>query len=693
MNINSLASEKNLLLAWRRVQTAANGSYKKYFKILYQNYDIGIKSNIKDLRLRILSNSYIPKTPLTVYQPKPSGLQRPIKLLDLEDQIILQAIANLYEKKLESKRIPLQDKYIFSNYANNKGDIFFLKNWKKSYKTYNQTIENKFYAGNKCIAEYDLAAFFDTVSHIELIKVLLPKLNPSPLLDFLKFFLNSISSHEKGIPQGPKASDYLAECFLLSIDLLLSKKKINYIRYVDDYRIFGKSILEVQKHISTLEIASRNKGLIPQSSKTNIKEYSVFEIPDSPSVPDDQVPQYTYSISPEQGHENIIESLDSTNILVTNKTLFKHTLYNTTPSNKIKNLLIKIVSSNQALIDPILFYLSFFPSSKAVHSKLSDLLRDTPYEYAQDEILNFLAGCYQHLHHQRIRSIKDFCISQLKSADTKGSILRRGCYVFLAKIDLNTGSAYYRWCNRESSSFIQSLSAHSLHLPSSISNQDISNYYKRNAYLSPLSISSQILKHGINITSLGVNLNTTHSQVQNYLMGMGVINSNTLVEPINELLVNRFNISPSKKWKKFFGSQNYDHALFLLKTADVAFKSQRELWFINLNSFNHLLCVSFIELLNKKNLPGKRKLIDKNGRHISFGVLTSSNQSFYKQHTSLVLELSNMNRRRNTLPAAHPFDEKTGKHNAPLLNKERDYYKNRLTVAYNYLVRLIELHI
>jgi hypothetical protein len=59
--------------------------------------------------------SYRPQAPTRIYLPKPSGLQRPLTLLCIEDQIVLQAIANSFALKLASQRRALELKSVFSN--------------------------------------------------------------------------------------------------------------------------------------------------------------------------------------------------------------------------------------------------------------------------------------------------------------------------------------------------------------------------------------------------------------------------------------------------------------------------------------------------------------------------------------------------------------------------------------------------
>jgi hypothetical protein len=70
---------------------------------------------------------------------------------------------------------------------------------------------------------------------------------------------------DHGIPQGPIASDFLAEVFLLPLDEAMKKTGIPYIRYVDDIRVLAKTEAEARRAAMTLELECRRLSLIPQS--------------------------------------------------------------------------------------------------------------------------------------------------------------------------------------------------------------------------------------------------------------------------------------------------------------------------------------------------------------------------------------------------------------------------------------------
>ena len=274
---SSLISKHNLTLAWRRITTASDARYKKYFRRIYEAYELASDANIDNLYHRLKLGMYSPSEPIRFYYPKPSGLQRPISLLALEDQIILQALANVFSNKIYEKRKPLLANSIFSNWENDSDLIFFLQDWKKGFGSLRKYLLNKFKNGYPWVASFDLSAFYDTIDHGLLLKVIAPRGGDQKFVEDALTGLKVWSSDKRsrqyghGIPQGPLASSYLAEAFMLPIDLQMSESFI-YARYVDDIRILGKNSTEVRKALVTLDRLCRERGLIPNAGKFTVRE-------------------------------------------------------------------------------------------------------------------------------------------------------------------------------------------------------------------------------------------------------------------------------------------------------------------------------------------------------------------------------------------------------------------------------------
>ncbi len=165
MKYEQLISRRNLLLAWRRITTAKNLQYKRFFRIPYQGYEIAAEANIDRLH-RLLRGGWHPHSPDRVHLPKADGLQRPITLLHLEDQIVLQAIANCFARKLRTRRRRVEGEVAYSNHLESPTDsIFFLHDWRRTYGAFQDKCLEHYKDGLRWIAHYDIAAFYDTISH------------------------------------------------------------------------------------------------------------------------------------------------------------------------------------------------------------------------------------------------------------------------------------------------------------------------------------------------------------------------------------------------------------------------------------------------------------------------------------------------------------------------------------------------
>src|SRR5258708_38433486 len=110
-----------------------------------------------------------------MYVPRNSGLHRPVSLLVMEGQIVLHAFASLAAKRLPARRAPLQFKVVFSNILQRDDSIFFFKRWQETYAAFQRRIRKHYGDGLRWVGDFDLAAFYDTVSHELLLKTIYPR--------------------------------------------------------------------------------------------------------------------------------------------------------------------------------------------------------------------------------------------------------------------------------------------------------------------------------------------------------------------------------------------------------------------------------------------------------------------------------------------------------------------------------------
>ncbi|MGH9892394.1 MAG: reverse transcriptase domain-containing protein, partial [bacterium] len=390
MNINQLASRANLELAWRRITTGANYQYKRLFQDLYYTYEVALDANLRDLRQRLKGGSFRPSSPERINVPKASGLHRPLALLTIEDQIVLLAFANLAAKRLQGRRAPLQFTVVFSNILEKPDNIYFFRRWQVTYRAFQQRIRKHYQAGLRWVGDFDLAAFYDTISHELLMKTIYPRTSNTDL-DWMKDCLQIWSSHRPaaghahGLPQGPLASDFLAECFLLPVDLAM-RTSTGYVRYVDDVRLFGATEDDVRAKLIALEEHCRERGLIPQTGKFAIKRATDEQdaIGMLPSIAEPQREQGE-RLGRSEALRTFSSAIAGRPYRVKDKTRLRYVLYRAEPDTKLLKLVVRLIPRHPEHTDAFFVYLGRFGYRRGIERLCSGLISDSPYSYVRGE--------------------------------------------------------------------------------------------------------------------------------------------------------------------------------------------------------------------------------------------------------------------------------------------------------------------
>jgi hypothetical protein len=697
MKYSRLISFKNLEIAWRRISTGRNLQYKKIFRPIYLAYEIAHTDNLKHLSQR-LKGGWEPTSPKRIYVPKPSGLQRPLTLLPIEDQIVLQAVANAFAMKLYERRKLIENKVVFSNLLNPPDNsIFFLKDWHKTYFDFQARCEKYFVEGYRWIAHFDLAAFYDTISHELLIKLVSPRGGNQKTWEKVRSWFRCWSAAgnalpiQHGIPQGPIASDFIAECLLIPLDEALLKDGFRYVRYVDDIRIFTKSRIEAQRAAIRLEILCRTLGLIPQGKKFAISEAKTLDqaLGSLPSLapPDQPEGDGGPSMDAETAVKKFYQSLEGRPYQIRDKSIARYVLYRAPKSQKLLALVLRLLPRHPEHIDSFSHYLSNFKKGVGIERAIIDIFNmEIPYGYVRGELWYILARIGS------VESLKQMMpIAKAELIDENAcDYLNWGAFNFLLSCERNNLLKISKRIKSQSP-LVQSLIIPQLPEKEFKKNGAVSALLTSKAFEPGIMLAEQLVKRNLTHRDYGLKVRQLSPQVQNVFRELGIIKrrSKTNVDQIAEILVKRYEIPSILKWKNIFKGE-YVHALQILIQADAVYFASRSHWLQLHNSFNDALLRAFIAFLISNNLPGVIKLKDKNGKLIKFGVLLDRQKPLSKSYPKIADPFRKANQRRNKLPGSHPYDEKGGAKNTYLKLNEQMKLKGLFSVAYEEIILLVD---
>jgi hypothetical protein len=395
----------NFELAFTRVVRGGNEEYKTFYRHLFPSFNLALRENLKDLIEELRRGTFEPERPTVVYQPKKSGILRPLTLLSLRDLIVYQAIVNRTAVSFADEQANYAFKKTFGAIFAGHTSPFFYRSWKTSYRKYNSAITSAFNGGNDFVADFDLVSFYELIEHDLLAERLRKKVKSKTLIDLLLNCLRRWTSDKAGsyvghgVPQGPEPSAFLAECFLFHFD---SKdyRAVKYCRYVDDIRLMAKDEVPIRRALLKLDLQSKELGLVPQAQKIDCRRVVDLEevlknIPSAiagateekvgraPNSHADLVKMFRHSIKKV-----------SKQWIVHDPTKFKFALHRMNSRRDVLRRIAPLLSARPDLSWALSSYIKGFgPDAEAADILLATLQRDPTYDASAGNYIDAMDVC------------------------------------------------------------------------------------------------------------------------------------------------------------------------------------------------------------------------------------------------------------------------------------------------------------
>lgn len=243
------------------------------YEAIYQKWDL-----LKDYLSKIDLETHETRPFNRFLIPKPQGGYRVAIQLDPIDTILYTAAIYEVADLIESNRIPIDQK-VSCSYRVEKdasGQLFKASSGWNDFHERSQELTDSGEYSHVLLA--DITDFYNQAGHHRIENALehagVSRLRARAIERFLG---NLTARQSRGIPVGPSASILLAEACLSDVDSKLIRQGYTHSRYVDDFRIFCKSVVEAEKALHDLsEYLYTAHRLSLQAHKTTILDIETF---------------------------------------------------------------------------------------------------------------------------------------------------------------------------------------------------------------------------------------------------------------------------------------------------------------------------------------------------------------------------------------------------------------------------------
>lgn len=190
------------------------------------------------------------------------------------DSIVYAALAKTIASSVETARASPE---VACSYRISESDRSFFADG-SGFNVYRERCEN-LSADFQFVLSADISDFYNKIYLHRLQNAIQTATDAPPGISRrIEYFLTDLNTRaSQGIPVGPAASIIMAEATLIDVDQFIYARGFEHVRYVDDFRIFGNSLQELQSLLQDFCVyLHENQRLSLSSEKTRISKSEDF---------------------------------------------------------------------------------------------------------------------------------------------------------------------------------------------------------------------------------------------------------------------------------------------------------------------------------------------------------------------------------------------------------------------------------
>ena len=263
--MDRICSLENLQRAFRRVQKNKGGP--GIDGVTIHEFGLFLSVNLTTLAEELKSGQYQPQPVARKWIPKPGSQEkRPLGIPTVRDRVVQAAVLQEIEPLFEGC-------FTDNSYGFRPG---------RGAKDALRVVVSLLQSGYVHVVDADIKAYFDTIPHEPLLKLVGMEVHDERVIRLIQTFLEAgvmedealLYLPEEGTPQGGVISPLLANVYLNPLDQAMMKHGLEMIRYADDFVVLCHSRKEAEAALDMVDEEVTAAGLTLHPAKTHIVDVS-----------------------------------------------------------------------------------------------------------------------------------------------------------------------------------------------------------------------------------------------------------------------------------------------------------------------------------------------------------------------------------------------------------------------------------
>ena len=268
----ALANLLDLNLAWTRARRDQPERVFARHPFEIELVEVDVEGWLLHLEQDIRGDHYNPSAMVICEVPKGKGAVRPAGDLNINDRVVYAACVGACFPSIHEHLSTHEGAVDFSyRLADNPDQADWLKAQFGGWTDFRNSSLARLADGISYVVIADISAYYENIDLAMLASDLRQIDCPEEAIAELSRCLNRWAQvNGRGIPQGHSPSDILGKLYLRSVDCNLRDMGYFHYRYVDDYRVFCKDLIEAKRALVDLTRLLRKRGLNFQAAKSEI---------------------------------------------------------------------------------------------------------------------------------------------------------------------------------------------------------------------------------------------------------------------------------------------------------------------------------------------------------------------------------------------------------------------------------------